>query len=128
MNEDDRYRTSSQYRYWSYTPASLAALRATTNQLAAERVRAAVARVRASRAASASASGETSEVDQFGTPGSNAAVIPEGEVDCLTPEEELKLVKFYCRQTIQLGDHLNLPSTVKVNQYLCHRTSQFQLC
>ena len=40
--------------------------------------------------------------------------MPEGEVDCLTVEEELKLVAFYCRQTIQLGDHLKVPTDVKV--------------
>ena len=35
-------------------------------------------------------------------------------MDCLTVEEELKLVAFYCRQTIQLGDHLKVPTDVKV--------------
>lgn len=32
----------------------------------------------------------------------------------MTVEEELKLVAFYCRQTIQLGDHLKVPTDVKV--------------
>tara|TARA_R110002060_G_scaffold28973_2_gene39182 strand:+ start:1314 stop:2315 length:1002 start_codon:yes stop_codon:yes gene_type:complete len=40
--------------------------------------------------------------------------MPEGEVDCLTVDEELKLVAFYCRQTLQLGDHLKVPTDVKV--------------
>ncbi|PVH87014.1 cyclin-like protein [Cadophora sp. DSE1049] len=87
MSEDKRYRTSTQYRLWSYTPQSLLALRSSTNRIAADRVREAVRR---------------------------------GEVDCLTVEEELKLVAFYCRQTLQLGDHLKVPTDVKATavQYI----------
>ena len=110
MSEDERYRTSTQYRLWSYTPSSLAALRATTNRIAANRVREAVAAHRARESAAASGtSAETSEAE-------NGAKISSesGEVDCLTVEEELKLVAFYCRQTIQLGDHLKVPTDVKV--------------
>lgn len=36
----------------------------------------------------------------------------------MTVEEELKLVAFYCRQTIQLGDHLKVPTDVKVHPLL----------
>lgn len=107
MLEDERYRTSSQYRDWSFTPASLLDLRTITNQNAAARVREAVQRIREARALSSAAASETE------TGRANSA-IPEGEVDCLTVEEELKLVAFYCRQTIQLGDHLNVPTDVKV--------------
>ncbi|KAK4692297.1 cyclin H, partial [Lecanoromycetidae sp. Uapishka_2] len=42
ITEDDIYRASTQYRLWSYTQASLASLRATTNAGAAEGVRAAI--------------------------------------------------------------------------------------
>lgn len=38
LNEDDIYRTSTQFRLWSFTPESLASLRHTTNKSAAERV------------------------------------------------------------------------------------------
>lgn len=105
--EDERYRTSTQYRLWSYTPSSLLALRTTTNRLAADRVREAVRRLREARAVS---SAETSDAER----GRSVSAAPEGEVDCLTVEEELKLVAFYCRQTSQLGDHLRFPSEVKV--------------
>lgn len=109
MSEDERYRTSTQYRLWSYTPEALLTLRSTTNQTAADRVREAVRRVREARAAS---SADTSEAEN----GRSASAVPmEGEVDCLTVEEELKLVAFYCRQTIQLGDHLKVPTDVKVH-------------
>lgn len=111
MNEDERYRASTQYRLWSFTPEALAAQRAITNRNASERVKAAIQRSRASRA---TVSGETSEVEQ-NTSGSRATSLgPEAEVECLTPEEELKLVTFYCLQTLQAGDHLGLHTDVKV--------------
>lgn len=83
--------------------------------MATARVKAAVQRVRASRAASA-VSTDTSEAENGNGSGSRALSVPlEGEVNCLTVEEELKLVAFYCRQTLQLGDHLSLPTDVKVS-------------
>lgn len=109
LSEDERYRTSSQYRLWSYTPSSLLALRKTTNRSAADRVREAVRRVREARAVS---SAETSDVERD----RSVSAVPEGEVDCLTAEEELKLVVFYCRQTAQLGDHLKFTTDVKVSR------------
>lgn len=105
--EDERYRTSTQYRLWSYTPSSLLALRTATNRNAADRVREAVRRLQEPRAVS---SAETSDAERD----RSVSVVPEGEVDCLTVEEELKLVAFYCRQTSQLGDHLKFPGEVKV--------------
>lgn len=39
LTEDDIYRTSSQYRLWSFSPESLAALRRKTHDLAIERAR-----------------------------------------------------------------------------------------
>lgn len=110
MSEDDRYRTSTQYRLWSFTPSSLQTLREITNLNAANRVRAAVQRLREARAAS---SAEASEAEN----GRAASALPEGEVDCLTVEEELQLVVFHCRQTIQLGDHLKVPTDVKVHYF-----------
>jgi cyclin H len=114
MNEDERYRMSTQFRLWSFTPERLVEMRSTTNKVAAERVKEAIQRARASRATSASASGETSEAEQNSAGSRAASMVPEGEVNCLTVEEELKLVAFYCRQTLQLGDHLKVPTDVKV--------------
>lgn len=41
-------------------------------------------------------------------------------MECLTVAEELKLVTFFCRQTMQLADHLKVPTDVKATavQYL----------
>lgn len=118
ISEDERYRISTQYRLWSFTRPSLLSLRTTTNEVAAQNVREAVRRARETRAIT---SADVSEADTESSRPASAA--PEGpadvEVDCLTVEEELKLVAFYCRQTIQLGDHLKLPTDVKV-LYLIH--------
>ncbi|CAG8949748.1 hypothetical protein HYFRA_00004069 [Hymenoscyphus fraxineus] len=116
ITEDDRYRSSTQFRLWSFTSASLLALRSTTNQLAADRVREAVRRARAREAqSSADASDADPESKSRAT-----STLPEGELDCLTVEEELKLIVFYCRQTLQLGKHLNLPTDVNATavQYM----------
>ena len=38
------------------------------------------------------------------------------EVDCLTVEEEQKLLGYYCLQTMRFADFINLPSSVKVTK------------
>jgi cyclin H len=119
--EDERYRTSTQYRLWSYTPAALRSLRTTTNSNAATQVREAVRRAREAHALSSNdnSEGENSR--------SASAALPEGEVDCLTVDEELKLLDFYCRQTLQLGDHLEVPLDVKVCAILFISSSYFTM-
>ena len=96
MNEDDFYRASTQYRFWSFTEAELTSLRKATNSQAAARVRDAIHRAN-----------QTKE----GGPGKD-------EVDCLTMEEEQKLVAYYCRQAMQFSDFCGFPTNVKVRQLL----------
>jgi cyclin H len=91
MNEDDLYRTSTQFRLWSYTEKGLADIRSTTNSLATTRVRDAIKRLRAKE-------GKTGE----------------DEVDCLSVEEEQKLVGFYCSKAMDFSDFCNYPTAVKV--------------
>ncbi|KAF7901781.1 uncharacterized protein EAF01_007080 [Botrytis porri] len=112
--EDARYRTSTQYRHWSYTPSALRSLRESTNALATTQVRDAVRRAREARAAS---SNDNSEAENSR---SASTAAPDGDVDCLTVDEELKLLDYYCRQTLQLGDHLGVPIEVKATaiQYI----------
>ncbi|KAF7930170.1 uncharacterized protein EAE98_001640 [Botrytis deweyae] len=112
--EDARYRTSTQYRHWSYTPSALRSLRESTNALATTQVRDAVRRAREARAAS---SNDNSEAENSR---SASTALPDGDVDCLTVDEELKLLDYYCRQTLQLGDHLGVPIEVKATaiQYI----------
>lgn len=104
MKEDDLYRNSTQYRLWSFTPDSLISLRASTNSIAAERVRAAIKRAR--EASSKTGEVETSSHDRAGK--------EENEIDCLTVEEEQKLVRFYCVKAMELADFCSFPTNVKV--------------
>ncbi|KAJ5104776.1 hypothetical protein NUU61_002123 [Penicillium alfredii] len=115
MIEDDIYRTSSQFRLWSFTNASLQSLRATTNAIASERVRRRAREAQQSTASSASGTPQ---------PGSESESKPneEANIECLTPEEELVLVRYYCEKTLELGDTYKppLPTMVRATaiQYL----------
>jgi len=71
ITEDDIYRTSSQYRLWSFSPESLAALRRKTHEIAVERI----------------------EKQRKGT---NV----DAKVDYLSEEECLRLVQKYCDNLI----------------------------
>ena len=94
LTEDDIYRASTQYRLWSFTPESLASLRESTNKSAAERVKAAVARLR-----------DGKEAPDPTDPASFKLNVPKdpSQIDCLTPYEELKLLTYYTRQCIALS-------------------------
>ncbi|KIW70743.1 hypothetical protein PV04_02984 [Phialophora macrospora] len=111
MIEDDLYRTSSQYRLWSYTRDSLARIRQETNELAAQRVRAAFRRAR-----SALNGGPR------GGDGGDGAAGDEADIDTLTVEEELKIVEWGCSKIVEMGEAMNprIPSHVvaTATQYL----------
>ncbi|KZF19105.1 cyclin-like protein [Xylona heveae TC161] len=129
MTEDEAYRTSTQYRLWSFTPEALASLRSTTNALAADRVRIAIKRTREAKALSTdTGSGSTSETEtaataaakqQNGRGESNGTATPsfnkeaDQEIECLTVEEEQKLIGFYCVRAMELSDFCNFPTNVK---------------
>jgi cyclin H len=113
MIEDDIYRSSTQFRLWSFTPDSLASLRSSTNALASDRVRAALWRARQSR--------QSTTPSAVGTPNPSDGEVkvetgPEKEIECLTPQEELELVAYYCEKTLELGETYKppLPTVVRV--------------
>ena len=93
LTEDGIYRTSTQYRLWSFTGESLASLRSTTNSLAIESVRAAIRSSQLSNGRE-----ETTEKD----------------VECLTVAEEQRLVEFFCVRAMGLADFCEFPTNVKV--------------
>lgn len=111
MTEDDVYRTSTQYRLWSFTPESLASLRSMTNSLAADRVRAAIKRLRQSQSSGADAS--TADEDR-GQGGEAEQTQVQNVVDCLSIEEEKKLVGYYCSRAMELADFCDFPTNVRV--------------
>ncbi|KAL8923688.1 MAG: hypothetical protein Q9208_004440 [Pyrenodesmia sp. 3 TL-2023] len=106
MTEDDIYRTSTQYRMWSFTPETLASLRATTNAAAAAGVKNAHQNLKS----------ENGQLNISGNGGGEARV----DVDCLTVEEEQKIVGYYCLQTLDFVDFCEYPTNVKATavQYL----------
>lgn len=106
MREDDIYRTSTQYRLWSFTKDTLDSIRANTNSVASARVRDAVRRASCARRATATPGGG----------GGGDEATGGREIECLTPDDELELVQYYCEKTLELGDEYKppLPTTVKV--------------
>jgi len=118
MTEDDIYRTSTQYGLWSFTSEALAAIRLKTNAQAAERVRAAIKRRQGTRTTERSGSGrepaEAGKDERTERNGSGEGTGRETQVECLTVEEEQKLVGFYCVKAMELADFCNFPTNVKV--------------
>lgn len=124
MLEDEIYRTSSQYRLWSFTEDALTTTRRNTNAIASKRVRTAIRRAQDTRQST------TTTPSSIGTPNPNessdkAADSKNGEqqekeIECLTPEEELELVRYYCEKTMELGNEYEppLPTTVRVSLLL----------
>lgn len=99
LSEDDIYRTSTQYRLWSFSPERIAALRKQTHDLAVERAR--------------QYAGD--RVVQNGGAVTNGASQANGEsIECLTEQEELRLVQRYCDQIRSTSDHFKWPINVKV--------------
>ena len=128
MIEDDIYRSSTQFRFWSFTRDSLASMRATTNKVASERIRAAQKRAREAAAQHRTANTSpdtTSPTSGSGNATPNPTSDAEGKTDaildqdvkCLTPEEEAEFVRYYCEQTLELGDTYKppLPTMVRVS-------------
>lgn len=121
MKEDELYRTSTQYRLWSFTPETLVSLRTSTNAIAAKRVRAAIKRAREEASSKAN-----NDSNNNGT----GREEKEKEIDCLTVEEEQKLVRFYCVKAMELADFCSFPTNVKVctyNPMLYHHYSSSRL-
>lgn len=105
MHEDDIYRTSTQYRIWSYTPATLATLRTKTNAHAAEKVRAAIKRTRTAQ------QGQNGSENSLPVQGSSDK---DGDIKCLTVEEELKIVRWHCGKIMEMGEVMEPPIPIEI--------------
>lgn len=106
MTEDEIYRVSTQYRLWNFTPEQLEERRTNTNALAVQQTRAAFKRKRdlAAQLSSADASATTSEAEGNGNGnGTNGAAKADvEEVECLTPDEEKRLVAYICFNLLEM--------------------------
>lgn len=106
MTEDEAYRTSSQYRYWSYTRETLASHRQDTNDLASQRVRTAIRRAR---------DGTKSHDDaENGAGKSNQRDSDKISVDTLTVQEELKIVSWFSSKIIEVGAAMEPPIPMEI--------------
>ncbi|AMD20476.1 HDL268Cp [Eremothecium sinecaudum] len=96
ISDDDLYRTSTQYRIWSFKKDQLEKLRKDLNSKAAKVTEDQILEFKASHP-------ELTEEEL-------AAI--ESQAMPLTVEEELKLVSFYARKVKQFSSSLNLPTEV----------------
>jgi cyclin H len=109
MIEDEIYRSSTQYRYWSYTREALASLRQSTNELASERVRAAFGRIRIENKAQYGEEKEHAPRNEAVQPQQ-----PAKEIETLKVEEELKVVHWGCRKIIETGKVMSPPIPMEI--------------
>ncbi|TQV91539.1 Cyclin-related protein [Cordyceps javanica] len=87
--EDERYRQSSQFRLWSFSPAGLQELHHKTNALAKQQIAARLG---------------------GGGGGGGAADPPP---DFLTPDDEVRLVKFFTIELIRAAQFCELPTEIR---------------
>ncbi|ROV89613.1 hypothetical protein VPNG_10147 [Cytospora leucostoma] len=123
--EDERYRQSTQFRLWSFSPGQLAELRAKTNSLArqniSERLSSSAGSLPSvSATASANPSGSnTPAPEQVSTAiapadvsflnASNDPSLP----DFLTPTEEELLLRFYTVEALRAAEFCRLPTEIR---------------
>jgi cyclin H len=106
MIEDEVYRTSSQYRYWSYTRETLASLRQDTNYLASQRVRTAIRRARDAT--------KPNDNTENGVGKSNQRDSDSISIDTLTVQEELKIVSWFSSKIIEVGGAMEPPIPMEI--------------
>ncbi|CCE65194.1 hypothetical protein TPHA_0K00600 [Tetrapisispora phaffii CBS 4417] len=97
ISDDDLFRSSSQYRLWSFTKEQLDTKRVDTNAHAVAAIEEKLTMFKKDYAS------DISEED--------AKMINEKAIP-LTAEEELKLVDFYAKKVQGIAQHLNLPTEV----------------
>lgn len=117
MLEDEIYRSSSQYRLWSFTAASLRETREKTNASASVRTKAAIQRKReaAAQAREKAATPDQSTGTGTATPQTpSQSDAPSARIECLTVDEELELTNYYCVKIMHLGDLYNPPLPTQV--------------
>ncbi|SPQ21416.1 c088f0bd-d75a-458a-bcb9-27931fb61fb6 [Thermothielavioides terrestris] len=104
--EDARYRQSSQYQLWSFSPSQLAAMREKTNAAARARI---AERLASQPASSRNTSAPTSSANTPDPDGASTPALPE----FLTPAEEALLVTFYVSELLRAGDHAEMTDEIK---------------
>ncbi|AGO13606.1 AaceriAGL273Cp [[Ashbya] aceris (nom. inval.)] len=96
ITDDDLYRTSTQYRLWSFRPDQLKQIREELNQRVAKMVHQKLEQYKDSHPELLEE--ERTALEQMAVP--------------LTADEELKLVNFYAKKVRHFGNSLELPTEV----------------
>jgi cyclin H len=104
--EDARYRQTSQYQMWSFSPTQLASMRETTNAAARTRI---AERLASLPAVSRNTSAPTSSANTPDPEGASTPALPE----FLTAPEEAQLVNFYTLELLRAGDHAEMTDEIK---------------
>lgn len=125
--EDERYRTSSQFREWSFTPAQLADTRSKTNSLARKAISERLASVSSSSSsASANPSGANTPIPAAVSTATAPADVPHDLLSAadatgapsslpefLTPAEEEQLLRYYTVETLRAAEFCGLPTEIR---------------
>lgn len=133
--EDERYRQSTQFRLWSFSPAQLAELRAKTNSLARQNIsdRLVSSTASSSTVASANPSGSNTPIPGANTsnpatdPTQVSAVAAPADAptestssinkpplpEFLTPAEEEQLLRCFTVECLRAAEFCNLPTEIR---------------
>lgn len=111
-SEDARYRQSTQYRLWSFSPVQLSSTREKTNALARANI--------SERLLSNSPSSSTLNPPALLSAPASGANTPDPQngasntlPDFLTPAEELQLLNLYTFECLRGADHFKLPTDMR---------------
>lgn len=132
--EDERYRQSTQFRLWSFSPAQLAELRAKTNSLARQNIsdRLSSSTASSSTVASANPSGSNTPIpgQNTSTPATDPTQVSAASApadvptestsmnkpplpEFLTPAEEEQLLRFYTVECLRAAEFCQLPTEIR---------------
>lgn len=113
--EDARYRQSTQYRMWSFSPAQLSSTREKTNALA----RVSISERLLSAAPSSSTNTPSANVVSAPTSGANTPTPPSQQQgsntlpEFLTPAEELQLLNSYTAELLRAGEFIGYSTAIR---------------
>ncbi|KAH6850515.1 cyclin-like protein [Chaetomium sp. MPI-CAGE-AT-0009] len=103
--EDARYRQTSQFQLWSFSPTQLSSMREKTNAAARTRI----AERLSSLPASTNTSAPTSSANTPDPDGTSTPALPV----FLTAPEEAQLVTFFTSELLRAGDHAEMGDEIK---------------
>lgn len=104
--EDARYRETSQYTLWSFSPTQLAAMREKTNAAARTRI---AERLASLPTPPKNMSAPTSGANTPDADGTSTPSLPE----FLTAPEEAQMVAFFTSELLRAGDHAEMSDEIK---------------